>query len=118
MVQRLVAARKGAKQVTSELTNAAFFTAKQGKSDELGRRLLALVEPTRREAGCVRYDIYRSNDDPDAWFVYEDWRAIDDFSAHMQTPYVQSFMADVPVLCATDVEICAYSRMSPQVLTR
>jgi quinol monooxygenase YgiN len=74
------------------LTNAAFFKAKPGQRDTLGARLLKLVAPTRQEAGCLRYDIFRSKDDPDAWFVYEDWRSAADFGAHMQTPYVQAFM--------------------------
>lgn len=98
--------------MTTELTNAAFFTAKPGQSESLGARLLGLVGPTRREPGCLRYDIYHSADDPDAWFVYEDWRSQADFDAHMRTPYVQAFMADVPNLCADDVEICAYRRVS------
>lgn len=97
-----------------ELTNAAFFNAKPGQSEALGSHLLALVAPTRREPGCLRYDIYQSKDDPNAWFVYEDWRSQADFQAHMQTPYVEAFMKLVPELCADDVDICAYQMRSSQ----
>ena len=98
--------------MTTELTNVAFFTAKPGQGESLGARLLALVEPTHQEPGCLRYDIYRSTDDATAWFVYEDWRSQADFDAHMRTPYVQAFMADVSSLCAEDVEIRTYRRAS------
>ncbi len=96
----------------SELTNAAFFTARTGRSEELGARLLELVAPSRSEPGCLRYDIYQSVDDPNAWFVYEDWRSRADFDAHMSTPYVTAFLSQVPELCAADVEICGYIRRS------
>ncbi|AKU98381.1 hypothetical protein AKJ09_05045 [Labilithrix luteola] len=90
--------------MSSTLTKTAFFTAKPGGEDALGARLLALVEPTRTEPGCVRYGILRSADQPDLWFVYEDWRDEAAFDAHMQTPYVQQFMKDVPTLCSKDVD--------------
>jgi hypothetical protein len=31
----------------------AFVKAKDGKREELGRRLIALVDPSRTEAGCI-----------------------------------------------------------------
>jgi quinol monooxygenase YgiN len=72
------------------LNNVAFFKAKANLSEALGARLLELVSPTREEAGCLQYDIYRSKEDPDAWFVYEDWRFRADLEAHLQTPYVKA----------------------------
>ena len=93
------------------VTNAAFFTARPNMSTVLGARLLELVPFTRQEPGCLRYEIHHSKDDPDSWFVYEDWRSPADFEAHMETPYVKAFMNDVPVLCNEDVEICSYEKV-------
>jgi len=58
----------------SQVTNLAFFRARRGHSEALGAALAALVEPTRLEAGCLNYDLHRSVDDADLWFVYENWR--------------------------------------------
>jgi quinol monooxygenase YgiN len=55
----------------SQVTNLAFFRARRGQSEALA----ALVEPTRLEAGCLNYDLDRSVDDADVWFVYENWRS-------------------------------------------
>lgn len=41
-----------------ELTLVAFLRAKPRQSEELSRRLNALVEPTRAEAGCINYDLH------------------------------------------------------------
>jgi quinol monooxygenase YgiN len=94
------------------LTDTAFFKARPNLSKALGARLLELVSCTRGEAGCLRYQIYRSKDDPDAWFIYEDWRSPADFEAHMQTPYVKAFMRNVPEVCEENVEVCSYEKVS------
>jgi quinol monooxygenase YgiN len=92
----------------TQLTNVAFFRAKRETVEELGSRLLALVESTRSEPGCSRYDIYQSSNDPQDWFIHEDWRSPADFDAHMQAPYISAFMPLVPDLCERDVEIRSF----------
>ncbi|MEH0196474.1 flavin reductase [Caulobacter sp. CCNWLY153] len=56
------------------LTVVAVFRALPGKAEALGEGLLALVDPTRREAGNLRYEIGQSIDEPEAWLVQEIWR--------------------------------------------
>ena len=53
----------------------AFFRARRGQSEALGAALGALVEPTRLGAGCLNYDLHRSVNDANVWFVYENWRS-------------------------------------------
>lgn len=100
------------------LTKAAFFTARPGRGEALGARLLALVEPTRSELGCLRYDIHRSDENAGLWFVYENWATQDDFDAHMRTPYVRSFMAELPELCADGVTIHTAYRVTSNFAPR
>jgi len=59
-------------------------------SSALGAALAALVEPTRLEAGCLNYDLHRSIDDADVWFVYENWRSSEGFDAHMLSEHLIS----------------------------
>ena len=75
------------------LTLIATLHAKAGKEEELGRRLLALVAPTRSEEGCVNYDLHQSADDPKAWVLYENWRSKADLEKHFETPYLKDFVA-------------------------
>jgi quinol monooxygenase YgiN len=99
----------------ADLTNVAYFTAKPGRSRDLGDELLQLVAPSRREEGCLRYEIHQSTDVPDVWMVLEDWRHASDFKLHMSTNYVQAFMAKVADLCVEDVKIRGYQQQSLQV---
>jgi quinol monooxygenase YgiN len=75
--------------MSSKLTLVASLRATPGQSEELGRRLNALVEPTRAEAGCINYDLHRSNEDRAVWMLYENWRSAADLNAHFETPYLK-----------------------------
>ena len=97
----------------AELTNVAFFKAKHGRSKALGTALLALVSPTQREAGNLRYVIYQSKDAPDEWIVVEDWRHHSDFDEHMKTTYVREFLTKAADLCVNEIEIQKFQRRFP-----
>ena len=78
-----------------QLTLFAFLQAKPGQGDELGKRLMALGEPARAEAGNINYDLHRSNDNPDVWVLYENWRSSADLDAHFEESYMKSFVASL-----------------------
>src|SRR3546814_9548309 len=78
----------------SKVTNLAFIRAQPGRSGELGRRLRRLVVPSRREPGCISYDLHRADNDPDLWMVYENWRSTDDLQAHLATAHMRAFIAE------------------------
>jgi quinol monooxygenase YgiN len=53
----------------------------------------ALVAPTSKEPGCLRYDLYRSDTDPSLWVLLEAWQSQRDLDAHVETPHFQAFLA-------------------------
>ena len=66
--------------------------AKPGQEEELGRRMTALLSPTRAEPGCLLYDLYQSTEHPAVWVLIERWRDATDLDAHIQTPHMQAFL--------------------------
>ena len=96
----------------TRVTNIAFIRAKSGRTEELGRRLLALVAPSRQEAGCINYDLHLSDSDPDIWCVYENWRSADDLAMHFALPHMQAFIAVVPTLVEGDLDLRRFSMIS------
>ncbi|MCA1371478.1 antibiotic biosynthesis monooxygenase [Bradyrhizobium sp. BRP14] len=82
----------------TKLTNIAFIRAQAGKGDLLGDWLNKLATPSRDEAGCINYDVHRSLDDPDLWFVYENWRSKADLEAHFEMPHMTEFVTAIPSL--------------------
>ncbi len=72
--------------------------AKPGKEEELRSAALALVEPTRKEEGCLQYDLHVQLADP-AWLVfYENWSSVEHLDRHGASAHLQAFRAIVPGL--------------------
>jgi len=78
----------------------AHFTAKPGKDEELSAFLQGLVEPTRREPGCVRYELNRDLDEPATFSFVETFADRQGFDAHCKMPYIDTLFATLPVLVA------------------
>ena len=73
------------------LTVIARMRAKEGKEQELRDALVALVEPTSKEKGCVNYDLHQGVEDPRWFFFYENWDSADDLDAHLAAPHLVEF---------------------------
>jgi quinol monooxygenase YgiN len=52
----------------------------------------ALIAPTAKEAGCRRYDLYRSTSDPAVWVFFEEWESQADLDAHVASAHLRSFL--------------------------
>ncbi len=93
----------------SQLTLVAFLRAKPGHGDELGRRLFALSEPSRAEAGNVNYDLHRSIEDPEVWMLYENWATPAALDKHFEMPYMKEFVAKVGEVLASEMDLRRFS---------
>lgn len=67
----------------------AVFKAKPGKEEQLRKATLDVVEPTRREAGCIRFDVSEDLENPGAFFIRESWDSEAALSAHFKQPYLE-----------------------------
>jgi quinol monooxygenase YgiN len=74
-----------------DLVIVARFNAKPEKAEALEAALLALVEPSRADAGCLQYDLHRSRTEPGVFLFYERWESRDLWQAHMKAPHLTAF---------------------------
>jgi quinol monooxygenase YgiN len=58
---------------------------REGQDIFLEAELRALIGPTRKEQGCLRYDLYRSTEGPAAYLLYEIWESRNHHTAHTKT---------------------------------
>lgn len=98
--------------MSKQLTVVATARAKPGMEDELGKRLLALVEPSRAEEGCISYDMHQSNDDPALWLAYETWRSEEDLARHFEMPYLKAFGESKDEVLAQPLDVRKFSLKS------
>jgi len=94
---------KGAKVVKlpkHAVTLAVIVRAKEGQELLLEAELRALVAPTRREEGCLRYDLYRSTELAGQFFLHEVWETREHHTAHTRTPHFLRWNARKDALLA------------------
>lgn len=87
----------------------ARVVARPGKVEELLALLEGLVEPTRKEPGCVTYELLQNKTDPTDFTFVEEWRSEAELDAHLQSPHVQSARSKFADLAAADPDIRRYT---------
>jgi len=68
---------------------SATVVAKDGMEAELEKALLAVIPEVRNEAGCIRYDLHRS-DYGNVFLFYEIWESPAHLAAHAKTPHMDA----------------------------
>lgn len=93
-------------------TIVGIVVARPEARDELERILKAMVEPTRREAGCIDYHFHCRADDPCTFVFYENFRSVADFERHLAQPYLRPLADRGEELLARPVEIIRLDMIS------
>ncbi len=89
----------------------AKFQAIPGHAEAVTRILLGLIEPTRREKGCVRYELVQSTTDPGELIFVEEWASAADLEAHLATPHVAAAASAVLPLLNGPFDIRRYQQV-------
>ena len=95
-----------------KVTVVATFKAKAGMEETARETILALVAPTRAEAGCINYDLHQSPDDPSVYMLYENWVSKKDLDEHLAMPYLQDLLAKADDLFREPVGIALWQMIS------
>lgn len=87
----------------SSLRVVARIKAKPENVAEVRALLLGLVEPTRKESGCITYELLQNRDDPTDFTFIEEWESDAAFAGHRASdhikalgPKLQSIVVEVP----------------------
>jgi quinol monooxygenase YgiN len=94
------------------LTVVATFEARPGKEAELRVALTGLVAPTRKEEGCINYDLHASTESPAKFLFYENWTGKAALDAHMLTPHIQALLPRVGELCVATPQILTWDKIA------
>lgn len=80
---------QGAEVPKDSVILTAMVKAKPDQVEAVKDALMSLVEPTRKEPGCLCYNLHQSKADPTQFMFYEQWANKDAFDAHGQTPHMK-----------------------------
>jgi quinol monooxygenase YgiN len=94
------------------LTVVAELKAKPGKEDDLRRAVLALIEPTRKEDGCVQYDLHVHTGDPGRFVLYENRGSREHLERHAASAHLKDFGSITADLLTEPPRVETYSRIA------
>lgn len=87
----------------------ARILARPNTIEETRRLLVGLVQPTRNESGCVRYELMQNRANPAEFTFVEEWANEPALNAHFTTEHVKAAFAKVPALLAEAPDIRQYT---------
>jgi quinol monooxygenase YgiN len=96
---------------TTSLTVVAQVKAKPGKESLVRQQLLSLVAPSRKDAGCLNYDLHQALDNPGHFLFHENWTSKAHLDQHLQKPDLQAVLAKVGELVAEPPQITLWQKI-------
>ena len=91
----------GGKLPKDAVTLIVILRAREGQETLLEAELRALVSPSRKEEGCLRYDLHRSIEIPGALLLHEVWTSREAHTEHVNTPHFLRWNARKDALLAS-----------------
>ena len=80
-------AKASGKLPKDAVTLVVLLRAKPGQESLLEAELRALIHPTRREEGCLTYDLHRAVEPPEGFLLHEVWATREHHRQHTKTPH-------------------------------
>jgi quinol monooxygenase YgiN len=94
------------------VTVIAHVKARPGKEAEVKKELLSLVEPSRKDAGCLNYDLHQAADNPALFMFHENWTSKAHLDQHLQKPDLQAVLGRVGQMVAEPAQITRWERIA------
>ncbi|QIR40007.1 antibiotic biosynthesis monooxygenase [Tolypothrix sp. PCC 7910] len=93
---------------TQTIRVVAHITALPDKIEEIKAVLLELIEPTRQEAGAIKYELLQNQNDPTDFTFVEEWASNDALDTHLNSTHLQAAAAKLQSLVAAPPDIRRY----------
>lgn len=98
--------------MTNTFRAIAYLKANPSKNQALKAALLALIEPTRNEAGCMEYILYEDYKADGIFYMSEEFENEAAFDAHIQSDHFQNFAKMTDELLSEPVNVVRMNRVS------
>ena len=93
----------------TSLRVVARVKALPGKVEATRSILLALIEPTRQELGCITYELLQNKRDPTDFTFVEEWASDADLDLHSTSNHLAETVSKLADLLAEAPDIRKYS---------
>lgn len=93
------------------VTVIATFQAKPGKEAKLRESLLGLVAVTRKEPGCLNYDLHQSSEEPAKFLFHENWSSKAALDTHLKSAHIAALLPRMDDLCVAFPQITLWEQI-------
>ncbi len=97
--------------MNKNVTVAAFMKASPGQEAAVRKELLSLVEPSRRDAGCVNYDLHEDTGAPGSFMFHENWTSKALLDQHLAKPDLQAILGRVSKMLVEPPRITLWEKL-------
>jgi len=82
------------------------------KVEEVKSVLLGLIEPTRKEEGCIVYELLQNQADPTDFTFVEEWESQALLEAHLASAHIEEAESQLDGLVAAEPDIRLYQLLA------
>ncbi|MGL5872038.1 MAG: putative quinol monooxygenase [Xenococcaceae cyanobacterium] len=81
------------------------------KVEQLKAVLCSLIEPTKAETGCLKYELLQNRVDLTDFTFVEEWATEADLEAHLASKHIQAAISKLDGLVAAEPDIRRYDKI-------
>ncbi len=89
----------------------AHVVAQKGEEGRVRALLETLIQPTRAEPGCLKYELFVNKENPLDFVFLEEYASDNAFQAHMDSKHVTAAIAEGVPLLSAPPDIRRYRRL-------
>jgi quinol monooxygenase YgiN len=86
-----------------------FIEARPDTAEAMRSIALTLANHSRKETGCVSYDVLQDKAAPERFVLVEEWSSTAALDAHNQTPHFHQAVSSAAPLLAVPLEVGRYT---------
>lgn len=76
----------------NKLTLIARIFTKKEKRELVKSELIKLIAPTRKEEGCINYDLHQDSENPNLFVFHENWESKALLEKHLASAHIAEYM--------------------------
>ncbi|MCY6370589.1 putative quinol monooxygenase [Clostridium ganghwense] len=78
---------------------------KEEQINEFVEVFKGMIEPTKKEKGCIQYEMYQDEEKPSTLIVLEQWECREDFDNHMKSEHFERIAPKMSEYMTKETEI-------------
>jgi quinol monooxygenase YgiN len=93
------------------LTVVVQIKAKPGQESQVRQELVSLVGPSRKDLGCLNYDMHQALDNHSLFLVHENWTSEAHLEQHLQKPDVKATLVRLEQMVTEPPQITLWKKI-------